>query len=79
MPYRDSSHVQISRLWRHSRELYPDVLTTAEWHHLMRCEDCVILLQVCYKSQSIDDAQKGLKNFGLERNLEDCKRQRYSG
>jgi hypothetical protein len=47
------------------------VLTTVEWHHLMRCERCCDILRICYKSQSADDAKDSLKNLGIDANLED--------
>jgi hypothetical protein len=71
MSSEDGLHITISRLWRHSQELYADVLSTTEWHHLMRCERCCDILRVCYKSQSADDAKDGLKKLGIDANLED--------
>jgi len=37
----------------------------------MSCERCIGILQVCYKSQSVDDAKEGLKQFGCDGDLDD--------
>jgi hypothetical protein len=61
MHEEDSVHISISRLWKHSKELYPDLLRTMDWHHLMRCERCVSVLRICYKSQSLDEVRQKLQ------------------
>jgi hypothetical protein len=58
-------HISMSRLWKHSNELYPDVFRTRDWHHLMRCERCVSVLRICYKSNSLDEAKGKLEQDGI--------------
>jgi hypothetical protein len=64
-------HIKISRLWQHSRELYAEILTTAEWHHLMRCERCGQILREFYKSKSVHEANETVRQLGIEANLEE--------
>jgi hypothetical protein len=64
-------HIKISRLWQHSQELYAEILTTTEWHHLMRCELCGQILREFYKSKSVQEANETVRLLGIEANLEE--------
>ena len=71
MSSEDGIHINISRLWQHSQELYAEILTTTEWHHLMRCEHCGEILKGFYKSKSVPEANHMLKELGIEADLEE--------
>ena len=71
MPPEDAIHINISHLWQHSREVYAEILTTTEWHHLMRCEHCGEILKGFYKSKSVDEANHMLKEIGIEAELQE--------
>ena len=51
-------HVPLVKLWDHSRQLYPEVLSAEDWLHLMNCEHCVDVLRCCYKADSIDQVKE---------------------
>jgi hypothetical protein len=71
MPSEGDIHITISRLWDHSRELYAEILTTTEWHHMMSCEHCCEILSGFYKLKSVQEANEMLKQLGVEAHLEE--------
>jgi hypothetical protein len=65
-PPHDASaagHVRLWVLWAYSRD--NDLIVSDDWTHLLTCETCTALLQLCRGSNSLKEVQAWLADNGI--------------
>jgi hypothetical protein len=51
-------------LWAYSRD--NDLIVSDDWTHLLTCETCVALIQLCRGSTSLEEVQAWLSDNGIK-------------